>query len=211
MVVFTEVSSMKTRLDVSSRPCCRIQCRRARATSGRCCSAARRLFFEADAVALQKTPERATAAGYSLLAQGHDELFECPLRPFRDQPQNRVRMVLQRRPAPAARLRRASALPLPRLKPFDRRGGTDIKTLRCLTPRRSLFNRVDHPVPQIPRTSLGHGPPPHSEPPQDSADPPPTGIPDSIPPGTALGGRTQAVSRAAHRMQKLAAEAAVDL
>ena len=177
---------MKTRLDELSRPCCRIQCRRARATSGRCCSAARTLFFKADAVALQKTPERATAAGYSLLAQGHDELNERPVRPFRDQPENRVRMVLQRRPAPAARLRRPSALPSPRLKPLDRRAGTDIKTLRRLAPRCSLFNRVDNPLPQIPRTSLGHGAPPHSESPQDSAFSRPMGIPDSIPPGTAL-------------------------
>ena len=42
MVVVIEVSSMKTRHDVSSRACCRIQCRRARATSARSCSAARR-------------------------------------------------------------------------------------------------------------------------------------------------------------------------
>src|SRR5665811_155585 len=156
MVVFTDVSSMKTRLDVSSRPCCRIQCRRARATSGRCCSAARRLFFEADAVALQKTPERATAARHSLLVQGHNQLFECPVRPFTDQRENRLRMVLQRRPAPAARLRRPSALPLPRLKPLDRRAGTDLKALRSLTPRCSLFNRLNHTLPQILRTSPGH-------------------------------------------------------
>ncbi len=156
---------MKTRLDELSRPCCRIQCRRARATSGRCCSAARRLFFEADAVSLQKTPERTAAAGYSLLAQGHEELFERPVRPFGDQRENRVRMVLQRRPAPAARLRRASALPSPRLKPLDRRAGADIKMFRRLTPRCSRFNRVDHTLTQIPRTSLGHGAPPQTEPP----------------------------------------------
>ncbi len=171
---------MKTRLDVSSRPCCRIQCRRARATSARCCSVARRLFFKADAVSLQKTPERTAATGYSLLVQGHDELFECPVRPFSDQPENRLRMVLQRRPAPAARLRRPSALPPPRLKPLDRRAGTDIKMLRRLTPRCSQLNRVDHTLPQIPRTSLGHGASPQAESPQDSADSLPMGIPIQI-------------------------------
>lgn len=45
MLVLTEVSSMNTRLDVSSKPCSLIQRRRARATSARSCSAARRLFF----------------------------------------------------------------------------------------------------------------------------------------------------------------------
>src|SRR4029077_7015720 len=185
MVVFTEVSSMKTRLDELSMRCCRIQCRRARATSARCCSAARRLFFKADAVALQKTPERTAAARYSLPVHGHDELFERPVRLFGDHRQNRVRMVLQRRPAPAARLGRASALPSPRLKPPDRRGGTDSKMLRRLAPTCSLFNRVDHAPPQILRTSLGHGPPPHSESRQDSADSPPRGIPDSNLPMTA--------------------------
>ena len=171
---------MKTRLDELSRRCCRIQCRRARATSARCCSVARRLFFKADAVALQKTPECASAAGYSLPVHGHDELFECPVRPFRDQPENRPRMVLQRRPAPAARLRRASALAPPRLKPPDRRGGTDSKMLRRLTPRCSRLNRLDHTLPQIPRTSLGHGAPPQTESSQDSADSQPMGIPIQI-------------------------------
>src|ERR1700745_1766097 len=163
MVVFTEVSSMKTRLDESSRPCCRIQRRRARATSARSCSAARRLFFEADAVALQKPPKRAAAAAKPSLAQGRDELVERPVRLLGDQSQDLVRVALQRRPAPAARLWRASALLLPRLKPLDRRAGTDIKTFRRLTPRCSLFNCLDHTLPQIRRTSLGHGPPPKAE------------------------------------------------
>src|SRR5262249_31020578 len=157
IVVFTHVLSMKTRLDVSSRRCCRIQCRRARATSSRCCSAARRLFFEADAMSLQKTPQRAAAARYSPLMHGHDELFEGPVRLFSGQRQNLVRILLQRRLAAAARLRLASALPPPRLIPLDRRADTDFKTLRSLTPRCSPFNRFDHTLPQILRTSPGHG------------------------------------------------------
>src|SRR6202795_1450730 len=119
MLVFTEVSSMKTRLDESSRPCCRIQRRRARATSARSCSAARRLFFDADAVALQKPPQCAAAATKPLLAQGRDELVERPVRLFADQSQDLVRAALERRLAPATRLWPASALLLPRLKPLD--------------------------------------------------------------------------------------------
>src|SRR6266436_1808387 len=41
----TAVSSMNTNLAGSRSPCSRIQRRRARATSARCCSAARRLFL----------------------------------------------------------------------------------------------------------------------------------------------------------------------
>ena len=99
---FTQVSSMKTSRAGSNRPCSRIQCRRARATSARCCSAARRLFFEADVVTVQKTPERAAAARHSLLVQGRDELFERPIRPLADQREDPVRVVLQRRSAAAA-------------------------------------------------------------------------------------------------------------
>src|SRR6266576_1475769 len=149
MVVFTEVSSMKTRLDESSRPCCRIQRRRARTTSVRSCSAARRLFFEADAVALQKPPKRAAAATNPSLAQGRDELLERPVRLLGDQSQDPVRVALQWRLAPTARLWPAATLLLPRLIPLDRRAGTDIKAFRRLTPRGSLFDRRDHTLSQI--------------------------------------------------------------
>src|ERR1700742_2298994 len=180
MVMVTAVSSMNTRLDELSRPCCRIQCRRARATSARCCSAARRLFFEADPVSLQKAPERAAAATYSPLVQDHDQFLEGPVRLVSDQRQNLVHIVLQRRPAAAPRLRRAAAFSPPHLKPFDRRAGADLKALRHLTPRCPVLNRFDHPLPQIRRTSLGHGAPPQTESPQDSADSPPLGIPIQI-------------------------------
>src|SRR6516164_4694901 len=139
MVVVIEVSSVKTRQDVSSRACCRIQCRRARATSARSCSAARRVFFEADAVALEKPPQRAAAAGKPAPVQGRDEFLQRPVRMLADQSQDLVRVVLQRRSAPAAGLGRPAALPFPRLEPLDRRAGTDLKTFRRLTPRGSLL------------------------------------------------------------------------
>jgi len=85
-------------------------------------------FFEADVVTLQKTPERAAAARYSLLVQGRDELFERPIRPLADQREDPVRVVLQRRSAAAAWAAARGALsPPPRLKPFDRRAGADFK------------------------------------------------------------------------------------
>src|SRR6516165_12125518 len=119
MVVVTAVSSMKTRADVSSRACCRIQCRRARATSARSCSAARRVFFDADAVALEKPPQRAAAAGKPAPVQGRDEFLQRPVRMLADQSQDLVRVVLQRRSAPAAGLGRPAALPFPRPEPLN--------------------------------------------------------------------------------------------
>src|SRR6266536_3232350 len=63
MLVLTAVSSINTSRAGSSMPCSRIQRRRARATSARCRSAACRLFFKGDVVAVEKTPERA-ATGF---------------------------------------------------------------------------------------------------------------------------------------------------
>src|SRR5580692_8677453 len=82
MVVFTEVSSMKTRLDESSRPCSRIQRRRARTTSARSCSAARRLFFEADLVALEEAPDSGATARYPLSAHLGNDLIQRPILSF---------------------------------------------------------------------------------------------------------------------------------
>ena len=60
-VLCSTLSSINTSRAGSSIPCSRIQRRRARATSARCRSAACRLFFEGDAVSIEKTPERAAA------------------------------------------------------------------------------------------------------------------------------------------------------
>jgi len=68
MAVLVEVSSINTSRAGSNMPCSRIQRRRARATSARSCSAARRLFFEADIVSLEQPPDRTAAAGDPSLA-----------------------------------------------------------------------------------------------------------------------------------------------
>src|ERR1700687_5934098 len=74
--VLTAVSSINTSRVESSIPCSRIQRRRARATSARCRSAACRLFFKRDFVAIEKTPERATAGANPSLAQLCDGLHQ---------------------------------------------------------------------------------------------------------------------------------------
>src|SRR5438045_6583349 len=58
MLVLAQVSSMKTRREGSSRPWYFFHCARRLATSGRSCSLACRLFFEADPFVLEKMPNR---------------------------------------------------------------------------------------------------------------------------------------------------------
>src|SRR5437764_15453422 len=82
ILVVTAVSSINTRRAGSRNPCSRIQRRRARATSARFRSAAWRLFFDGDAVASEKSGERATASGHFLLVQFQHDLIQrevCPL------------------------------------------------------------------------------------------------------------------------------------
>src|SRR5438067_9697884 len=58
MLVLAQVSSMKTSREGSSRPWYFFHCARRLATSGRSCSLACRLFFEADPFVLEKMPNR---------------------------------------------------------------------------------------------------------------------------------------------------------
>src|ERR1700693_5654831 len=106
MAVLVEVSSINTSRAGSNMPCSRIQRRRARATSDRSCSAARRLFFEADIVSLEEPPDRTTAAGDPSLAQRRDNLIQRQIWLLGNQRQQQVRVLLQRRDAASARLGR---------------------------------------------------------------------------------------------------------
>src|SRR5208283_3582950 len=111
MAVLVEVSSINTSRAGSNMPCSRIQSRRARTTSARCCSAAHRLFFEADIMPLEEPPHRAAAAGDPTFAHYHNDLIQRQIRLLGDQPQQNVRVRLQRRDAAPARLgRNASGL-----------------------------------------------------------------------------------------------------
>src|SRR3954467_8022811 len=58
MLVFAQVSSMKTRRAGSILSWCRFHQARRRAMLGRSCSVANTVFFEADALALEEPPER---------------------------------------------------------------------------------------------------------------------------------------------------------
>src|ERR1700720_1446284 len=188
MFVLTAVSSINTSRAGSSIPCSRIQRRRARATSARRRSAACSTFFERDVVSVEKTPERAAAGFDPSLAQFCNRFYQGQVRPLGDQIQNLDRELLQRRNAPAARLRGGAPLLIPALQPLYRRRHADLETLCCLASRRTGLHSCDNALPQVTRIGLRHPSPhksrinaqrlPHSE---------PAGNPtDSNKPGTAL-------------------------
>src|SRR5712672_4194106 len=71
---------MNTSRAGSNMPCSRIQRRRARATSARFCSAAYRVFFEADVAASEEPPHRAAAACDPAFAHRRDDLVQRQVR-----------------------------------------------------------------------------------------------------------------------------------
>src|SRR5437660_11133694 len=96
-LVLVAVSSINTNLAGSSRPCLRIQRRRARATSARSCSLARRLFFDGDIMSLEKSPDRGATAWNSLLAHRRNDLIQGQIRLLGYQSQQPFHLLLQRR------------------------------------------------------------------------------------------------------------------
>ena len=126
---------MNTSRAGSNMPCSRIQRRRARATSARFCSAACRLFFEADRVPLEEAPHRAAAAGDPSLAHRRDDLIQRQIRLVGNQHQQKVRVCLQGRDAAPARLGGYTSGFLPPLHPFDGRTRTHREPFRGLASR----------------------------------------------------------------------------
>src|SRR6516162_1127524 len=161
--VFAAVSSMKTRRAGSNMPCSRIQRRRARATSARCCSAARRLFFERNFVALKETPDRGAAARNAVLVHRQNYFIQRQVRLLLDQPQQKVRMLLQRRDASAPWLGYAAATLPKALDPDNRCTGTDLELLRGLAPRSSAFDFRNYSLTHVSGISPRHCPAPKSE------------------------------------------------
>src|SRR2546426_2427888 len=129
ILVVTAVSSINTSRAGSSMPCSRIQRRRARATSARCCSAARKLFFEGDVVSIEETPQRAQARANPSFAQRQNYLLQGQVRLLGDQSQYLHRALLQRRSTSSARLRRTPPSLVPALHPSHCRTRTHFKTV----------------------------------------------------------------------------------
>src|SRR5262249_2807185 len=161
MLVLTAVSSINTSRAGSNMPCSRIQRRRARATSTRSRSAACRLFFEGDAVSPTKPRKSSRAGSDPPLHQFRQRLLQGQIGLLSDESQYHRGMLVQRRYASSARLRRGAPSLVPALQPFDPRTRTDAETLRCLPPRHPLvLDGFNHTLPQVTGIGPWHGPPP---------------------------------------------------
>src|SRR5271165_973882 len=149
---------MNTSLAGSNRPCSRIQRRRARATSARSCSAARRLFFERDLVPLEEPPDgRATARNFEL-THHPDDLVQRQVGLQFDQRQQKVRVLLQWRRAPTAGLGGTAASLAKALHPDHRRTGAYFVVLGCLPPRSTTLYTIDNSQAHVRRICLRHRP-----------------------------------------------------
>src|SRR6202140_108252 len=143
MLVVTAVSSINTRWAGSRKPCSRIQRRRARATSARFRSAARRLFFNGDAMASKKSGKRAAAAWDSPLVKRRNDLIQREARFLADEGEDLPRVLLQWRSTPSTGHGFESPVFTKALHPPDRRTDADIKLFGRLTSGSSFFHELD--------------------------------------------------------------------
>src|ERR1700760_2574268 len=135
MLVEVAVSSRNTSRAGSNMPCSRIQRRRARATSARSCSAARRLFFEADLVPLEEPPDRRATARNFELTHHADDLVQRQIGLQFNQCQHKVRVLFKWRRAPTTGLGSTAASLVKALHPDHRGAGAHFVVLGCLPPR----------------------------------------------------------------------------
>ena len=156
MLVVTAVSSINTRWAGSRKPCSRIQRRRARATSARLRSAARRLFFDGDAMTGEEAGQRATTSWDLPLVKRRNNLIECKIALRADECENLPRMLLQARSTPSARHRFVSPVFAKALHPPDRRTGADLELFRRPTSRSSSFHEVYDARSQLTRIRSMH-------------------------------------------------------
>src|SRR5713226_9540043 len=187
MLVLTAVSSMNTNLAGSRSPCSRIQRRRARATSARCCSAARRLFFNGDVMTSEETPKRRTASTDSFLVHRRNDLIERQVRLLSNKGEDPFRVLLQRGDAPSPWLGPGRSVRFPALHPSNRRTRADLQLFGGLTPRRSRLHKSNDSHSHLTGIRSAHGPPPGESMRIESVPGRPLGIPDSPRPENPLG------------------------
>ena len=156
MLVLAAVSSMNTSRAGSNMNCSRLQRRRARATSGRCCSAACNVFFKGEIVSRKKPPDCGAAARDAPLAHRGNDLVQRQIWLPGNQCQQRFRVFLQRRPAPSGGLCSGASGVTPSLQPLHCGAWTQIEALGGFPPRRSRFDCFNHAFPQIIRIRLRH-------------------------------------------------------
>jgi hypothetical protein len=143
-------------------PCSRIQRRRARANSARSCSAARRLFFEADAVAIEEPPYRGPAARDLSLAHRRNDLVQRQVRLLSNETQQPFRMLFERRGTAAAWLCSKATGVFPALRPKNHHAGAEFISFGRLATRRTGLDRFDHACTQVVGIWLRHRLPPEN-------------------------------------------------
>ena len=111
-------------------------------------------------MAIEKTPERATAGSNPSLAQLCDGLYQSQVRLLGNQIEYLLRKLFQRRNASSTRLRRSALAFVPALQPLYRRTHAHLETFSRLAPRRTTFNSFDDAFTQITRIGPRHRPPP---------------------------------------------------
>src|SRR6266581_5686876 len=156
MLVVTAVSSINTRRAGSSKPCSRTQRRRARATSARLRSAARRLFFDGDAVASKEPGERAPASWDSPLVQSRNNLTQREVLLLTDEGENPLRVLLQWRGTPSTGYWLAGPVVAKALHPPDRGTDADVKLFGCFTSGSSSFHEANDSHSQLTRIRSMH-------------------------------------------------------
>jgi len=158
ILVVIAVSSINTRWAGSSSPCSRIQRRRARATSARFRSAARRLFFEGDAMASEEPRECAAAPWDSPLVQRGNDLpqREVPLLP--DEGEDLLRVLFQWRRTSSTGHWLGSSVVMKPLHPPDRGTDADVVLFGCFTSGCSSFHEANDSDSQLTRIGSTHRP-----------------------------------------------------
>src|SRR5262249_51063728 len=146
----------------------------ARATSARCCSAARRLFFfEGDVVSLEKSRGRALAGSNPPLAQFRNGLLQGQVRLFGNESQYLFRMPFQPRNASSTRFRRTTPAPLPPPHRPPPRSRPNPKPSPPPPPHSPSSHPLNPPPPKENKKRLRH-PPPHKGKPIPKQSPPST-------------------------------------
>ena len=163
ILVVAAVSSINTSRAGSSMPCSRFQRLRARATSTRSCSVARRLFFKGDVMSDVEPRHRAATAGDPSFGHRSNHFVQRQIRLLGNQTQQPLGVLLQRRDAPPAWLCRGASILEPPPHPVDHRAGTHVEAFRRLMPRRAPFDGFDRTPPQVIRIWLRHSRPPKNE------------------------------------------------
>jgi len=126
--------------------------------SARFRSAARRLFFNGDAMASKKSGQRAAAAWDSPLVKRQNDLIQREVRFLADEGEYLPRVLLQWRSAPSTGHGFGSPVFTKALHPPDRRTDADIKLFGRFPSGSSFFHEVDDARSQLTRIRSMHWP-----------------------------------------------------